>query len=316
MSKTYTRLTEDERYQIYEGITEKLSHREIVNLIYKHYSTAPNEVKRNPGLRGYRPKQAQKRCQSKPRHRKLTADAQPLITVNIIHQWSPEQIQGRLRSEGPTMVCATTIYGFIQEDRAAGDDLYKHLGHRKPYQERAGLPDARDKIIGRISIDERSAIVEEKVRLGDWEADTVICKDHKGVLVTLTERISKKTLIAHVPPKHAEIVKDAIIARLKSEKTHLNAITFDNGNELAYYAHLKAALGADNYFTHPYHSWERGLNENHIGLTRQYLRKGMELDKVTAEEMTLIQNKRNNRSRKLLGYKTPNEIYDAMCLAA
>ena len=75
-------------------------------------------------------------------------------------------------------------------------------------------------------------------------------------------------------------------------------------------------LGADNYFAHPYHSWERGLNENHNGLIRQYLPKGMPLDKVTDDEITLIQNKLNNRPRKLLGYKTPNEVYDAMCLVA
>jgi IS30 family transposase len=119
-----------------------------------------------------------------------------------------------------------------------------------------------------------------------------------------------------VSSKHAEVVKDAIIALLKSEKAHLHTVTFDNGKEFAYHAKLKKALGADNYFAHPYCSWERGLNENHNGLIRQYLPKGMALDKVTAKEIRVIQNKLNNRPRKLLGYKTPNEIYDAMRLAA
>ena len=320
MSKTYTRLTEDERYQIYEGVTEKRSHREIADLINKHHSTVSREVERNTGLRGYRPKQAQesarRRYQNKPRYRKLTADVQLLITENIKHEWSPDQIKGRLRTEGLSMVCATTIYGFIQEDKASGGDLHKYLRHRKPYKRRSGSPEARGQIIGRISIDERPSIVDEKVRLGDWEADTVIGKGHKGVLVTLAERVSKKTLIAHVPSKHAGVVKDAIIKLLKSEKAHLHTITFDNGKEFAYHAQLKAALGADNYFAHPYHSWERGLNENHNGLIRQYLPKGMALDKVTEEEIRVIQNKLNNRPRKLLDYKTPNEVYDAMRLAA
>jgi IS30 family transposase len=320
MPKTYTRLTEDERYQIYEGVTEKRSHREISIQINKHHSTVSSEVKRNKGLRGYRPKQAQEKAElrdrTKPRYRKLTADVRRLITENITHEWSPDQIKGRLRSEGFSMVCATTIYGCIQQDKTLGGDLHKHLRHRKPYKKRTGSAEARGQIVGRISIDERPSIVDKKVRIGDWEADTVIGKGHKGVLVTLAERVSKKTLIAHVPSKHAEVVKEAIIKLLKSEKAHLHTITFDNGKEFAYHAKLKKALGADNYFAHPYCSWERGLNENHNGLIRQYLPKGMALDKVTAKEIRIIQNKLNNRPRKLLDYKTPNEVYDAMRLAA
>jgi IS30 family transposase len=320
MPKTYTRLTEDERYQIYEGVTENQSHRAIALLINKHHSAVSREVKRNTGLRGYRPKQAQekahKRHHNKPRHKKLTSAVQLLIAKNIQHEWSPDQIQGRLRGEGLPMVCATTIYGFIQQDKASGGELYKHLRHKKPYKKRTGSPDARGHIIGRVSIDERPSIVDEKIRLGDWEADTVIGKGHQGVLVTLAERVSKKTLIAQVPSKHAVVVKDAIIKMLKSEKECLHKITFDNGKEFAYHAKIKEALGADNYFAHPYHSWERGLNENHNGLIRQYLPKGMALDKVTDEDISVIQNKLNNRPRKLLNYKTPNEVYDAMCLAA
>jgi transposase, IS30 family len=320
MPETYSRLTEDERYQIYEGITEKRSHRKIASLINKHHSTVSNEVKRNKGLRGYRPKQAQEvaqqRQKNKPRHIKLTTDVQALITENIKHEWSPEQIQGRLKSEGLTMVSTTTIYGFIQKNKEAGGLLHKHLRHRKPYKKRTGSSETRGQIIGRISIDERPAVVDEKIRIGDWEADTVIGKGHKGVLVTLAERVSKKTLIAHVPSKHADVVTAAIIKLLLPEKKWLHTITFDNGKEFAYHAQIKEALGADNYFAHPYHSWERGLNENHNGLIRQYLPKGMELDKVTDEDITQIQDKLNSRPRKLLGYKTPNEVYDAMCLVA
>jgi len=222
MPKTYTRLTEEERYQIYEGVTEKWSHREIATLINKHHSTVSREVARNTGLRGYRPNQAQEKTQerqrNKPRYRKLTAEVQSLIAENIQHQWSPDQIQGRLKNEGLPIVCATTIYGFIQQDKAYGGNLYMHLRHRKPYKRRTGSPEARGQIIGRVSIDERPPIVDEKVRLGDWDADTVIGKGHKGVLVTLVERVSKKTLIAHVPSKHAEVVKDAIIKMLSTRR--------------------------------------------------------------------------------------------------
>lgn len=166
MPKAYTRLTEDERYQIYEGVTEKRSHREIAIQINKHHSTVSNEVKRNKSLRGYRPKQAQEKAEwrdrAKPRYRKLTADVQQLITENVTNEWSPDQIKGCLRSEGFSMVCATTIYSFIRKDKALGGELYKHLRHRKHYKKRAGSTETRGQIIGRISIDERPSIVDKK----------------------------------------------------------------------------------------------------------------------------------------------------------
>jgi len=318
MPKTYTRLTEDERYQIYEGIVHGVSHRAIAKQLGRSHSTISREAIRNKGLRGYRPRQAQslasQRQACKPKHIKLIPEMQSVISKHIQKDWSPEQVQGRLISEGMPIVCTTTIYGFIKRDKASGGDLYQHLRHRKPYKKRTGKAEARGQIIGRISIDERPVIVDEKPRIGDWEADTVIGKGHQGVLVTLAERCSKRTLIAPVPNKRADVVRDAIITLLKSETVH--TITFDNGKEFAYHAEIKEALSSDNYFAHPYHSWERGLNENHNGLIRQYLPKGMKLNRVSHEQVAAIQEKLNNRPRKTLGYKTPNEVYNAMKLAA
>jgi IS30 family transposase len=109
--------------------------------------------------------------------------------------------------------------------------------------------------------------------------------------------------------------ENAIIKLLRPEKTSIHTLTFDNGKEFAYHSKIKEALGADNYFAHPYYSWERGLNENHNDLIRQYLPKGMVLNKVTDDDVEVIQDKLNNRSRKLLNYKTPNEVYGEMRLA-
>ena len=171
MPKTYTRLTEDERYQIYEGLLQGRSHRAIARQIARSHSTISREVERNQGLRGYRPRQAQRLAQqrqySKPRHIKMTPDVKVLITQNIKKDWSPEQIQGRLRSEGLPIVCFSTIYEFIKQDKAAGGELYKHLRHRKPYRKRTGKAENRGQIIGRISIDERPRIVDDKTRIGD-----------------------------------------------------------------------------------------------------------------------------------------------------
>ena len=320
MPKTYTHLTEEQRYQIYEGLIEKQSHRTIAKQIGKHHGSVSREVARNVGLKGYRPRQAHisatQRKDEKPKHIKLTPKVQTIIRNHIGKEWSPEQIQGRLQLEGKEMVCPATIYRFIKLDKAADGDLYKYLRHKKPYKKRTGTDEKRGQIIDRISIDDRPAVVDDKARLGDWEADTVIGKGHKGVLVTLADRCSRTTLIAQVKSKHADVVTDAIIRLLKTQKDNLHTITFDNGKEFAYHEKIKKALGCDTYFAHPYCSWERGLNENHNGLIRQYLPKGMPLDKVTEKEIKFIQNRLNNRPRKSLGYQTPNEVYNDMSLVS
>ena len=319
MPKTYTHLTEEQRYQIYEGLIKKLSHRKIAKKLEKHHSTISREIERNSGLRGYRPRQshnlAMQRQENKPKHVKLTDDIQNIIRINIGKEWSPEQIQGRLMLEGLEMVCPATIYSFIQDDKESGGKLHTFLRHKKPYKKRTGGAEKRGQIIDRVSIDERPEVINEKQRLGDWEADTVIGKGHKGVLVTLAERKSLKTLIAHVASKHAEPVTQAIIKLLDDEKKNVHSITFDNGKEFSFHGRIKKALVCDNYFAHPYCSWERGLKENHNGLIRQYLPKEMALDKVTGDKIKFIQDRLNNRPRKTLGYKTPNEVYNEMKLA-
>lgn len=270
-------------------------------------------------MRGYRPQQAHRftheRHQTKPKSIKMT---QPMVThikAQLAQHWSPEQIQGRLKSEGSECVCPQTIYAFIAQDKANGGDLYKNLRHKK-YRKRTGSPDARGQIRGRVSIDERPAIVDKKIRIGDWEADTVIGKGHKGVLVTLSERYSKLNLITHVPSKHAEGVTEAIINMLEPYRDNLHTITYDNGKEFAYHEQISEALDIKGYFAHPYHSWERGLNENHNGLIRQYLPKGQPLDKVTKQQVANIQTKLNQRPRKLLNYMTPEEVYEEMKMAS
>jgi len=315
MTKLYTHLTQEERYQIQAYKKAEFSNTFIANELGRHVSTIKRELSRNKGLRGYRPDQAhalaQNRHKIKPKMLKMTVELIKRIEHDLGQQWSPEQIQGRLISQNLDAVCPKTIYDFIAQDKTSGGTLHKNLRHKK-YKRRTGSADTRGQICNRISIDERPEIVDDKIRLGDWEADTVIGKGHKGVLVTLSERVSKLNLIAHVPTKHAEGVTAAIISMLKPYSNELHTITFDNGKEFAYHEQIAQALDVETYFAHPYCSWERGLNENHNGLVRQYLPKGQPLDKVTSQEVIDIQTKLNNRPRKLLGYKTPEEVYEAM----
>jgi len=318
MTKHYKHLTLEERYQIAAYLKAGFSKQTIADYLNRHVSTIKREVKHNTGLRGYRPKQAhrlaQNRHKDKPKAIKMTIELCSQLSRLIREQWAPEQIQGRMKLKGYETVCPATLYSFIKYDKASGGDLYKNLRH-KTYKKRSPSTDNRGKIRNTISIDDRPEIVDEKSRLGDWEADTVIGKGHRGVLVTLTERYSKLNLIAHVKSKHAELVTQAIINLLEPYKEKLHTITFDNGKEFAYHATIKEELQVDTYFAHPYSSWERGLNENHNGLIRQYLPKGEPLDTVTKSQVTEIQNKLNDRPRKLLGFKTPSEVYQEMLVA-
>jgi len=158
-------------------------------------------------------------------------------------------------------------------------------------------------------IDDRPSVVDEKKRIGDWEVDTIIGKNHQQAIVTMVERLSKITVLKKVTIKSAELVSNALITSLTPLAEFILTITGDNGTEFAYHEKVAEALQADFYFAHPYSSWERGLNENTNGLIRQYLKKGCNFSDVTDEDLEMIMNRLNNRPRKTLGYKTPNQVF-------
>jgi len=178
---------------------------------------------------------------------------------------------------------------------------------QKKRKKRYGSYDHRGQIKGRVSIDERPAIVEARKRIGDWEIDTIIGKRHKGALLSLVDRKTKFTLIKKLPKRQADLVAQAAVDLLNPYKVY--TITADNGQEFAHHEYIKAHLKTTVYFAHPYHAWERGLCENTNGLIRQYFPKGMSFDKITDEHVHIVMNRLNNRPRKTLGYKTPNEVF-------
>lgn len=315
MSQQYTHLTIDERYQIKAYKKAGFSNNSIALELDRHVSTIKRELKRNQGLRGYRPKQAQclyeQRHACKPKRVKLTQELKAVISEKLRLDWSPEQIQGRLKREGGTCVVPATIYEFIRKDKVNGGELHKHLRHKR-YKRRSTTGDLRGQLRNRVGIEHRPKVVELKTRLGDWEADTVIGKGHKGVLVTLTERRSRLTLIASTNTKKTNIVCDTIIDLLKPYQDDLQTITYDNGKEFAHHERVAEQLDVCCYFANPYSSWERGLNENHNGLIRQYLPKKLPFDDVTDAKVKRIQDKLNNRPKKILGFRTPLEVYNQL----
>jgi IS30 family transposase len=310
----YKQLTQEERYQIYALIKANHNQKDIANILGRSTSSISRELKRNTGLKGYRPKQAQRLML----HRRVTANKSIKITSDV-KRWiddllsqdlTPEQITGRLTLEGKITLHHESVYRYIYQDKANGGDLYKKLTRAcKKYRKRYGIYDKRGQLINRVSIDERPEIVESKCRIGDWEGDTVIGKGRKNAFVTMVERKTLFTVVKRIESKHADITADALIESMLSFKMNIHTITLDNGKEFAQHERIGKALEADVYFAHPYSSWERGINENTNGLLRRYFPKGTDFMMLSEEEIQVAVDKLNHRPRKTRGYKTPYELF-------
>ena len=309
----YRQLTQEERYQISALKQLGYTQRQIAREVGRSPSTISRELRRNQGLDGYQAETAQRlsdrRRQEARKYHKRIPELIAWTEARLKEDWSPEQIAGSARAAGYPLVSHEWIYRHIQRDQEAGGDLYKHLRHqRKRYRKRYGSPERRGRIIDRVGIEERPAVVEERARIGDWEGDTVRGKGQSS-LVTLVERKSRQVVIQKVNRATAEQTAAAIIDRLSAVASQVETITFDNGKEFAYHARVAEALDCKVYFARPYHSWERGANENMNGLIRQYFPKGTNFDQVTDEEIAEVERKLNMRPRKCLGYQAPIEVF-------
>jgi IS30 family transposase len=285
------------------------SRTEIADTLGVHKSTISRELQRNRGKRGYRPKQAHQFAlqRRKKTRKRITADIWTLVEEKLRQDWSPEQIAGRFKEEG-IAISHEHIYQYIYADKRVGGDLWKHLRCQKKRRKRVGSYDRRGKIPNRKSIDERPEVVEQRTRLGDWEVDLMVGKDHQGVLVTLTERKSRFTLLRRAASKQAKLVSQTIIELLQWVSA-LESITVDNGKEFAAHQYISQMLSVDFYFAHPYSSWERGTNENTNGLIRQYLPKNRSLKNVSFQQEIMIMDRLNLRPRKCLAFRTPFEVF-------
>jgi len=309
---SYTQLTREQRYQIHRFY--KLGHNqtEIAYFVGCHKSTISRELKRNVGKTGYRPKQAHqlalsRRCLG---HRtRVTQVTWTRIELLLQLQWSPEQIHGRLRREKQPTVSAEWIYQHIYADKRNGGILHRHLRSQKKQRKRYAGHARRGQIPNRTSIEKRPKIVASKKRIGDWESDTLIGAHHQGAILSCTERKSKLTLLRKLETKGALEVKREFIDLLAPVADKVFTITLDNGKEFCEHKAIAAGLNARIYFAHPYASWERGFNENTNGLIRQYLPKKTDFSQVTAIDLQRVEARLNNRPRKTLGFKTPNEVF-------
>ena len=312
--KHYQQLTQEQRYQIYGLRKAGFKQREIANEVGVDKSTISRELRRNRGQRGWRPKQAQElrdeRRKGCSHAKRFSLEDWNKVDRLIRQDMSPEQASARLEREGELSISHETIYQHLYADKLAGGDLWQHLRCQKPRRKRyASGQERRGTIRNRVSIDERPEIVEQRARIGDWEGDTMIGKNHQGILVTLAERKSRYILAGQLPAKHAEGVTEKINNLLRPHKHKCHTVTFDNGKEFAGHETIASELEAAIYFAHPYHSWERGLNENSNGLLRQYFPKNIKLTDVTEEQVQWAIDRLNHRPRKVLGFRTPHEVF-------
>ncbi len=302
---SYTHLTREERYQIYALKQAGHKQNEIAHVLQRSTSTISRELARNRGQRGYRPKQAHGMAVERRAMNARTIDeaAWQFAQEKLLQQWSPEQISAHAD------ISPETVYQRVYSDKRAGGLLWKNLRCQKLRKKRYGKADRRGMIPNRRSIEERPAIVETRRRIGDWEADTIIGKNHQQAIVSLVERKTGFTLIEKVERKTSRAVGQAVIGLLDPYRMQVHTVTSDNGREFAGHEAIAQHLQADFYFAHPYASWERGTNENTNGLIRQYFPKNRDFTTITQQEIDMAMERLNNRPRKRLGYQTPKQVF-------
>jgi transposase, IS30 family len=299
----------DTRYQIQIGLAKGLTVSAIAQGIGYSTSTVYREIARNAGGAGYEAKFAQQRANTRAL-RSRNALVTPDKTWHSVDHYlrlehSPEQIAGLLN------ISHETIYRYIYRDKKANGCLHLHLRCQKPYRKRCSGANRnrRGKIPNQRRIDERPAHVEDRAQVGHWEFDSIVGPSHASSLITGVERKSGYVVMALLDKAGCLGVSKAMVELLKPMAHCVKTITTDNGGEFAMHEWLDAQLGCTSYFCRPYASCQRGSNENANGLIRQYLPKKRDLSTVTQAELDMIMDRLNNRPRKRLGFKTPNQVF-------
>lgn len=314
-------LTREQRYeiQVYYLLGMKKTH--IADVLHVHKSTITREFQRNMDYKSkgryYYACRAQKKTEKRYASRrvryKFTSEMQEQARDYLESlQMSPEQIVGYCRKHGIEMVSHETLYQWIWEDKKKGGYLYTNLRHRGRRHHKRGLSRKRRGVIpNRVDISERPKIVDRRSRFGDFEIDTIVGAKRSQHILTLNERVTGRVWLRRLAVPTAVMAASMAIDILKPMAAAglTKTITSDNGLQFARHERVTAETGIQFYFAKPYHSWERGSNENTNGLIRQYIPKGADFDVLTPEDILEIQEKINNRPRKRLAFSSPNDIF-------
>ena len=314
-------LTRGQRYEIQMYSLLGMNKSEIARILHVHKSTITREFQRNSDVRNkgtyYFASRAErkqkKRYASRRVPRKFTDEMKEKARYYLEElQMSPEQIVGYCKKHGIKMVSHETLYQWIWEDKKAGGSLHTHLRHRGRRHHKRGLSRKRRGIIpNRVDISERPKIVDRRTRFGDFEIDTIVGANHRQHILTINERVTGRLWMRRLAVPTAAVAASMAINILQpmADAGLTKTITADNGLQFARHETVTEELGIKFYFAKPYHSWERGSNENLNGLIRQYIPKGTDFDTLTREDLLAIQEKINNRPRKRLAFSSPNDIF-------
>jgi len=326
----YKRLDAEEREAISRGLASGLSYGEIARRLERAVSTIIREVKRNYGPSLYRGCAADRKATKYSGYRrggKSKISRYPKLRAYIEGKlklaWSPDEIARRLRldyADDMTMqVSHETIYQYIYvlprgELKAT---LIKGLRQEHKYRhqrkDKASDEDKRGHISDMLSIEERPKAVAKRTVPGHWEGDLILGRNKRTAIGTLVERVTRYTMIVHLKAKDAQSVRKAYADVLqKLPQTLAKSLTYDQGKEMSDHKRFTIDTGIKVYFAHPSSPWERGTNENTNGLIRQFFPKGTDFAAVTPLEVKRVQNLLNNRPRKILEYRTPNEVFNQL----
>ena len=315
MSK-YQQLSQEERYIITAGLISRQSPAEIARTLGRNRSTICRELKRNRRTSDqvYRAEAAHSYATARRKRERrgshYTAEQWELVLTLLHMKYSPEQISNTLKRYNLFDISYETIYQYLLYDRDHGGEHYKHLRHvAKRRRKRYNSHDSRGRLAGKRHITERPEEINTRTTIGHWEGDTVIGSDRHHCILTLVERKTGFVIIKKLNARTVEEVTAAALAALKEHEKYFSTITFDNGSEFHGYKNLETAYPVTCYFATPYHSWERGTNENTNGLIRQYIPKKSCMQDLTQANCDAIALALNTRPRKRHCYRSPNELY-------
>jgi IS30 family transposase len=328
MSK-HTKLTKEDRIEISTLLKSgRFTLSAIAKQIGKHKSTISRELSRNKDLINNTYNYSIAHTLSKERKAKanklrskivLNGGVEEHIIAKLKTNWSPEQIAGRLKVKSDTSLSHQTIYNYIYLYRPEWKKFLRILGSKGKYRRKYGTK-IREKLREeekKKRIDTRPEIIETRKRLGDWEGDTIVGLEKTIHILTYVDRKSGFLLANKAEEATAEKIQELTLkAFQKIPKTKLKSITYDNGTQFAKHEDTEEKiqkLTKDKkfsiYFAYPYHSWERGTNENTNGLLRQYFPKKTLFKNITQKELDKVVNLINDRPRKRLNYLTPKEVF-------
>ena len=319
---SYKHITPDQRNELSALKRTKIKQKEIAQILGKARTTIYRESIRNKNKDGRydariaKQKTKERRIKSNQRFRKIENNKwlRNYIIKKLKKYWSPEQIAGRIKKKWPKdksrHIGKDSIYDFIYTERK---DLVKYLRCQKgKYRRRYGtrIREKRREEAKKKRIDVRPKIVEKRSRIGDWEGDTIVGGEKTVHILTHVERKSGMLFADKLERATAELTEEKTIERFeKIPRKKKHTLTYDNGSTFASHKETERKTKIDIYFAFPYHSWERGCNENANGLLRQFFPKKSSFANVSQKDIDKAYRLINNRPRKRLNYLTPHEVF-------